>query len=415
MEFLVATKSGSILGPFASLFGWIMEFLFRFTSMFGIVNIGLCIILFTIITKLLLFPLTIKQQKSSKLMSMMNPEISAIQKKYKGKKDQSSLAKQQVEMQAVYEKYGSNPAAGCLPMLIQLPIIYALYRVIYNIPAYVPSVRVFFDNVVGALKSQPDYINHLSNLATTYKLPIDKIDYTNGDKIVDLLYKFRPESWKTLADQFPQISQVIGDNAHTIERMNSFLGINLASSPFNGFTNISIAWAIPILAGLTQWYSAKLMSNNQNIDKDAPGAQMMNGMLVTMPLMSVFFCFSFPAAIGIYWVAQGAFQIFQQLLVNHYMSKIDVDDMIQKNVEKMNKKRAKKGLPPTTVVKNASANVKNLQAQQEKEEEQSQAQLERTKKQIQSSTDYYNSKEPQPGSLASKARMVQKYNDKHNK
>lgn len=415
MEFLVLTKSGSILGPFASLFGWIMEFLFRFTSLFGIVNIGLCIILFTIITKLLLFPLTIKQQKSSKLMSMMNPEISVIQKKYKGKKDQASLAKQQVEMQAVYEKYGSNPAAGCLPMLIQLPIIYALYRVIYNIPAYVPSVRVFFDNVVGALKSQPNYINQLSNLATTYKLPVDKIDYSNADKIVDLLYKFTPDSWKALADQFPQISQVIGDNAHTIERMNSFLGINLASAPFTGFTNITIAWAIPILAGLTQWYSAKLMSSNQVMDKDAPGAQMMNGMLITMPLMSLFFCFSFPAAIGIYWVAQGAFQIFQQLLVNHYMSKIDVDEMIQKNVEKMNKKRAKKGLPPATVVKNASANVKNLQVQQEKEEERLQEQQERTKKQIQSSTDYYNSKEPQPGSLASKARMVQKYNDKHNK
>lgn len=415
MEFLVLTKSGSILGPFASLFGWIMEFLFRFTSLFGIVNIGLCIILFTIITKLLLFPLTIKQQKSSKLMSMMNPEISVIQKKYKGKKDQASLAKQQVEMQAVYEKYGSNPAAGCLPMLIQLPIIYALYRVIYNIPAYVPSVRVFFDNVVGALKSQPNYINQLSNLATTYKLPVDKIDYSNADKIVDLLYKFTPDSWKALADQFPQISQVIGDNAHTIERMNSFLGINLASAPFTGFTNITIAWAIPILAGLTQWYSAKLMSSNQVMDKDAPGAQMMNGMLITMPLMSLFFCFSFPAAIGIYWVAQGAFQIFQQLLVNHYMNKIDVDEMIQKNVEKMNKKRAKKGLPPATVVKNASANVKNLQVQQEKEEERLQEQQERTKKQIQSSTDYYNSKEPQPGSLASKARMVQKYNDKHNK
>lgn len=415
MEFIVLTKSGSILGPFASLFGWIMEFLFRFTSLFGIMNIGLCIILFTIITKLLLFPLTIKQQKSSKLMSMMNPEISAIQKKYKGKKDQASLAKQQVEMQAVYEKYGSNPAAGCLPMLIQLPIIYALYRVIYNIPAYVPSVRVFFDNVVGALKTQPNYVNQLSNLASAYKLPVDKIDYTNGDKIVDLLYKFTPDSWKTLADQFPQISQVIGDNAHKIEHMNSFLGINLASAPFTGLTHITIAWAIPILAGLTQWYSAKLMSSNQKMDKDAPGAQMMNGMLITMPLMSVFFCFSFPAAIGIYWVAQGAFQIFQQLLVNHYMNKIDVDDMIKKNVEKMNKKRAKKGLPPATVVKNASANVKNLQLQQEKEEERLQVQQERTKKQIQSSTDYYNSKEPQPGSLASKARMVQKYNDKHNK
>lgn len=73
---------------------------------------GLCIILFTIITKLLLFPLTIKQQESSKLMSLMNPEIKAVQNRYKGKTDQASMAKQQVEMQAVYEKYGSNPMAG---------------------------------------------------------------------------------------------------------------------------------------------------------------------------------------------------------------------------------------------------------------------------------------------------------------
>ena len=72
-----------------------------------------------------------------------------IRDRYKGKTDQTSMAKQQVEMQAVYEKYGSSPMAGCLPMLIQFPIILALYRVIYNIPAYVPSVRVFFDNVVA--------------------------------------------------------------------------------------------------------------------------------------------------------------------------------------------------------------------------------------------------------------------------
>ena len=130
MELFVATKAGSILGPIASLFGIVMDLLFRFTSSFGIFNIGICIILFTIITRLLLFPLTLKQQKSSKMMALMNPEIAAIQKKYKGKTDQTSMAKQQVEMQAVYEKYGSSPMAGCLPMLIQFPIILALYRVI---------------------------------------------------------------------------------------------------------------------------------------------------------------------------------------------------------------------------------------------------------------------------------------------
>lgn len=414
MEFLVATKAGSILGPIASLFGLIMDVLFRFTSQFGVFNIGLCIILFTIITKLLLFPLTIKQQKSSKLMSLMNPEIQAVQKKYKGKTDQTSMAKQQIEMQAIYDKYGSNPTAGCLPMLIQFPIILALYRVIYNIPAYVPSVRVFFDNVVEPLKQQPDYINKMAELANAHALTIDKIDYTNADKIVDLLYKFTPENWDSLSGLFPSISTVISQNADKIESMNSFFGINLSTSPFTGFTNITIAWVIPILAGLTQWLSTKLMNTAQTIDKDAPGAQMMNSMMVTMPLMSVFFCFSFPAAIGIYWVIQGVVQIVQQVLVNRYMSTVDVNALIQKNVDKMNAKRAKKGLPPAKVSQNATGNLKNIQAQEDKAEELQKEKLSKIERQVKESSEFYNS-EAQPGSLASKARMVQKYNEKHNK
>ncbi len=414
MEFIVATKAGSIMGPIASLFGYIMDFLFKFTSSFGVFNIGLCIILFTIITKLLLFPLTIKQQKSTKLMSMMNPEIMAIQKKYKGKTDQTSMAKQQVEMQAVYEKYGSSPTAGCLPMLIQLPIILALYRVIYNIPAYVPSVRVFFDNVAVPLKEQPDYINKIADMAKTAGMAIEKTDFTNLDKIVDLLYKLTPTSWAQLAEMFPNISTVITQNAEKIEHMNSFFGINLATAPFTGFSNITVAWAIPVLAGLTQWLSTKLMSSAQQTDPDAPGAQMMNSMMVTMPLISVFFCFSLPAAIGIYWVVQGVLQIVQQMIVNSYMSKVDVDELIKKNVEKMNKKRAKKGLPPAKVSQTASASLKSIQSKEEREEKIREEKLSKTEKLVKESTEYYNN-DPKPGSLAAKAKMVQKYNDKHNK
>ena len=180
------------------------------------------------------------------------------------------MTKQQMEMQAIYEKYGSSPTAGCLPMLIQFPIIIALYRVIYNIPAYVPSVRIFFDNVVEPLQKQPDFINKIADVASSYGLAIDKIDYNNADKVVDLLYKFTPSNWQALADTFPQISNVIAENASKIEQMNSFLGINLATAPFTGFTNITIAWLIPILAGLTQWFSTKLMSNTQQMDPDAP-------------------------------------------------------------------------------------------------------------------------------------------------
>ena len=404
------------MGPIASLFGYIMDFLFRITSSFGIFNIGLCIILFTIITKILLFPLTIKQQKSSKLMSIMSPEIQAVQKKYKGKTDQTSLAKQQIEMKAIYDKYGSNPTAGCLPLLIQLPIILALYRVIYNIPAYVPSVRVFFDNVAKPLSEQPDYINKIAELASGVGMAIEKNDFTNLDKIVDMLYKFTPANWDSLAGIFPQISSVIEENAVLIEEMNSFFGINLATAPFTGFTSINIAWIIPILAGLTQFISVKLTSNTtQMMDENSTSAQMMKSMMITMPLMSVFFCFTLPSAIGIYWVIQGVLQLIQQLIVNSYMDKVDVDEMIRKNVEKMNKKRAKKGLPPANVSEKASVNLKALKAREEEEEREKEEKLSRNQRLVKESTDFYNQTEPKPGSLAAKARMVQKYNEKHMK
>ena len=414
MEFFVATKAGSILGPIASLFGIVMDLLFRFTSSFGVFNIGVCIILFTIITRLLLFPLTLKQQKSSKMMALMNPEIAAIQKKYKGKTDQTSMAKQQVEMKAVYEKYGSSPTAGCLPLLIQFPIILALYRVIYNIPAYVPSVRVFFENVVEPLQNQPDFASKLIEVGGKMSNGFTAEALTNPNKVIDLLYKFTPDNWKGLENAFPSIADVIAQNADKIEQMNSFLGINLATAPFTGFSNITVAWIIPILAGITQWLSTKLMSTNQTMDKDAPGAQMMNSMMTTMPLMSVFFCFTLPAGIGIYWVVQGIILIFQQMFVNSYMKKVDMDELIRKNVEKMNKKRAKKGLPPAKINQNAAVNLKSIQAKQEEEEAEKNRRLERNAKQVKDSTEFYNS-DPKPGSLAAKARMVQKYNEKHNK
>ena len=410
---LVATKAGSIMGPIASVFGYIMDFLFRITSSMGIMNIGLCIILFTIITKLLLFPLTIKQQESSKLMSLMNPEIKAVQNKYKGKTDQASMAKQQVEMQAVYEKYGSNPMAGCLPMAIQLPIIFALYRVIYNIPAYVPSVRVFFDNVANPLMEQPDYINKISELASGVGMAVDKVDYTVANKVVDMLYKLTPAGWDTLESLFPQISSTIAENAGKIEQMNYFFGINLATPPFTGFNHITIAWIIPILAGLTQWLSTKLISNLQQVDQDAPGASMMNSMMITMPLMSVFFCFSFASGIGLYWVAQSVFTIIQQVGINSYLNKVDIDDLVQKNIEKTNKKRAKKGLPPTKVG-NVDEMLKKIEAKEEKAEQAQMAKIAKTKSIVEESTKYYNDN-AKPGSLAAKANMVSKYNEKHEK
>ena len=433
MDYLVLTKSGGmILGPVSEILGWIMDALFRFTSTFGVLNIGLCIILFTLVVKLLMFPLTIKQQKSSKLMAVMQPELQAIQAKYKGKSDQDSMMRMNVETKAVYEKYGTSMTGGCLQLVIQMPILFALYRVIYNIPAYVASVKDYFMQVVYAITgvssaaAMPEgAAESLMQFATEHGVSLNTMPAIGelagvsgealANKMVDILYKFNPTHWVELGKAFPDATSAIAENSAAIESMNSFMGMNLASNPWQGMTP-NLLWIIPILAGLTQWYSAKLMMANQSqpLDENSTSGQMMKQMNVMMPLMSVFFCFTFPAAIGIYWVASSVFQIIQQWIVNGYLNKVDIDEMVKKNMEKANAKRAKKGLPPQKINQNATANLKHIQAVQEREEAKRAEKVERTKAQMKESSAYYNDN-AKPGSMASKAGMVAKYNEKHEK
>ena len=400
MDFLVATKVGGFLGPFAEILGLIMEGIFRFTSMFGVMNIGVCIILF-------------------KMNAVMQPELQAIQKKYKGKSDQESMMKMNVETKAVYEKYGVSMTGGCLQLVIQLPILLALYQVIYHIPAYVSSVgNVFYgiaESLLGTVGGNLQTLaEQLSTFATEHSVSMAMISNFTAEptnaKIVDFLYKLNPAQWQLLQDQYHVIDT---SSIELIERMNSFLGINLATTPWQGFTP-NIAWLIPIIAGLSQWYSTRLMSSSQNLSDDNPSASMMKQMNIMMPLMSVFFCFTLPTGIGIYWIAQSVFMIIQQWIINRHLANIDIDEMVKKNVEKANAKRAKKGLPPQKISQNATTSLKQLQAEEEKREKELEAKKARTAEQVKESTEYYN-KDPKPGSLAAKAAMVKKYNEKHNK
>ncbi|MCD8370384.1 MAG: YidC/Oxa1 family membrane protein insertase [Clostridiales bacterium] len=434
MSYLVLTKTGGffLFAWICEIMGQVMNALFAFTSLFGIQNIGLSIILFTLVVKLLMLPLTIQQQKSSKLMAVMQPEIQAIQNKYKGKTDNESMSRMNIETKAVYEKYGTSMTGGCLQLIIQLPILLALYRVIYNIPAYVTSVKSYFMAVVYALTGTTDVTtlaegaaDSLLQFATDHSVTLTGVnaigDLTGvtgtalANKMVDILYKLNPSQWTDLAAAFPDSASVIQVNSAAIESMNSFLGINLASTPFNGSFVPNAAWLIPILAGLSQWFSAKLMMANQkNQDEDSQSAQMMKSMNYTMPLISVFFCFTFPTAVGLYWVASSVLQCIQQIGVNRYLNSFDIDQLIEQNVAKANKKRAKKGLPPQQVNMNATTSLKNIEAKNEREEAARAEKLERTREQVKDSTEYYN-KNAKPGSLAAKANMVAQYNERHEK
>ena len=408
MNFLLLTKSTTfIIGPIATLLGYIMDGIYRL----GIHNVAWCIIIFTVIVNLLLLPLTIKQQRFMKLNSIMQPELMALQKKYKDRKDQATQQKMMLEQQAIYDKYGATPTGGCLTTFIQLPIMFALYQVIYRIPAYIGAIKDMLMNVVTPVMEQPGYIDKIAELAKANNLPIDKIDYSVANKMVDLFGKFNAAAWEELKGIFPALEKVITESSEKFLGVNSFLGgLNLTEAP--GF-KFSLALLIPILAGLTQWISVKTMNVNNNAaqNEDMPGAGAMKSMNTIMPIMSVFFCITFPIGIGIYWVASSTVRIFMQLGINQYMKKIDVDEMIKSNIEKRNKKRERKGLPPI----NANATIKSANRAAEVAAKKKEMEEERGKKPITNSTDYYKQKRENMGTIASRARMVQDYEEKKGK
>ena len=156
--FLLTQNSGKILGPIAKVLGYLMNAIYVFMDKFlNIQNVGLTIIVFTIVIYFCLLPLTYKQQKFSKMSQIMNPEFRQFRKKYKNRRDQASVQAMNEETQAVYQKYGVSPSGSCIFMIIQLPILFALYRVIYNVPAYITNVKNTFDGLVTGIMGTAGY------------------------------------------------------------------------------------------------------------------------------------------------------------------------------------------------------------------------------------------------------------------
>ena len=412
---MVLTKAGSILGPIATVLGYIMDILFRFTDTFGIMNVGLCIILFTIVMKMLMLPLTIKQQKFSKMQSVVNPEVQKIQKKYAGKKDQVSLQKQQEEMNAVYEKYGVKMSAGCLPSLLQLVILFGLYPVVQNIPEYVTKVRNVYTPLVDQIMAVKGHADILADVAGN---SAGLYDFTTSNGITEALYRFQENSWSALIEQMPTVENAARETISEIGRLNNFLGIDIGTHPWNLLTNalaaasiggIILAVLIPVLAGLTQFISVKLsqMSSSASMqDSDNPMMNSMKTMTYTMPLISVVFGFTLPAGLGLYWVASAAVRCVQQLGVNKYLKSKSVEEMIEENRKKMQKKIEKKGTSGKEINKMATTNTRNVGSQTNNKNKVSTdpSKEEKIKKA------HELAENAKPGSLTAKANLVSRYN-----
>lgn len=424
MTGLFLTRNATpILSQFAAILGWIINGIFNFLDSAGIPNVGLTVVIFTVIIYTLMLPLTYKQQKFSRMSVRMNPELQAIQKKYKGKQDQTSMLKMQDEMKAVYAKYGTSQTGSCLPLLIQLPFLLAVYRVVYAIPAYVDKVKAVYMPLVEQLVTNTKAEEILTGLNSAAQF---KNQAFNENTIIDILNKASTAEWDTVASSFPDLSGIIDQTRNALEGFNSFLGLNISNSPWfsmkqfwseGAYLLLIVALLIPILAGLTQWVSVRLMpmaaasasTGEGNGEDMMKSMQMMNNF---MPLMSVWFCFILPVGVGIYWVMSAVVRMIQQLAINKYLAKMDIDEEIKKNIEKYNRKREKDGLPPQRLNDVARASTRSVEPKSTKKRE---ITSEERQKQIKDSTEYYQKGEAKPGSLAAKARMVEQYNERTKK
>ncbi len=351
MNILVLTQPNGILRPFAIVLGFIMNYIYKFLELFGIRNVAVAIILFTLAVDLIMIPLTVRQQKSTKLSAIVNPEVQKIQKKYGNRRDEESMRKMQAETQAVYDKYGYSAMGGCLPLLIQLPILFALYRVIYNVPAFVESVRDTYNLIAVPIFNCTGAEEILTELMETLSITVSNFDVADMDKIIDFLYAVKTAGWDTVAEAFsayPEVFDAITQYSSEIVAINALpLGMNIVDIPVslgNGWRGIFPGVLIPALAGFSQWLNMKVSTRDQPpMDTSSTMGSTMNTMNLMMPFISVFFCLSLPSGIGLYWIASSVFRTLMYLIIDVYLGRETVDDIIEKNKEKAEKKAEKRG------------------------------------------------------------------------
>ena len=435
-DILLTAYPGSILGPIAKLLGILMDWIYSgISNITGgrVESVVLSIVIITIVIYMCLLPLTIKQQKFSKLSQKMQPEMQAIQAKYKNKKDQASMMAMQEETQLLYQKYGISPMGSCVQMLIQMPILFALYRVFYNIPAYLSGVKGSFTGLVDSIQQTSGYQNTLVSLMEKYNVvtssglnasnAASKLADASGDTlsnyIIDILYKLPSKGWDALMDGkfFDGIQSAVEKTHDALLHFNYFLGLNISDTPWyiikSNFTDkpdkwllfVILALLIPVLSYLTQMLNIKLMPQATNgNDQVANQMKMMNLM---MPLMSLFICFTVPVGLGIYWICSALVRGIQQFFVNRHIENLDLEAVMAKNEEKAKKKREKMGLSEDYIKKAAQIKTKSI------DNKANVSVSAGTEEKLAKAAEYKaNAK---AGSLASKANMVKEFNERNSR
>ena len=322
-------QPGKIIGPIANLMGEIYNMLFNaLHSNNSAGSLGLAIIIFTLIVKMILFPLMVKQQKSSFLMQQMKPELDKIKAKYAGKTDQMSQQRMAFEMQEFQKKNGASMMGGCLPMLIQLPILYALFYLFQNAYVYVDAIGANYTEIANAIINIPvatrmevfqpfaqEFVDAYKNI----DMVKDGFDMGQVNDVVMLVGNMKTADWNIVLQNLGSAGSELAPLLETKNNIETFLTIPLVTKAGLGFPGV----IIPLAAGFTTYLQTKIMNamNPQNNDPNTPAAAMTKSMLYTMPIMMGVFSITMPAGLGLYWTISNLFGIVQQVILTKYYRK----------------------------------------------------------------------------------------------
>jgi len=292
-----------LLSFIATPFGYILRWIYEFCHSYG-----LSIIIFTVFTKLVMLPFSMKSKRGMLEVQRLQPKLAALEKKYKNDKQ-----KYQQEVANLYQAEGVSPMGGCLPTLITFPIMFALY---YDIQRPLTYVMGLGEELILKIAETLNYTAEVMDLRMI-EIPLASLIHENFDKVASLS---------------PKIMDI---------DLN-FLGVNLGATP--DFKQFNLLWLLPVLSGLTAFLLNKVMTymqkktteeakealeaeqiaktgkkpKNTEGPKVDPTQNSMKMMNIMMPLMNIWFAFVLPAGVTLYWIAGNLTMMLQEVLLNYY-------------------------------------------------------------------------------------------------
>jgi YidC/Oxa1 family membrane protein insertase len=314
----VQKEPGVIVGPIATVFGYVIDFIFNIIYTFTAANsLGLSIVMLTIVFRFLMLPLAVRSQKSMMKMQKLNPEVEKIRAKYGGSKDPEITQKMNMEIQTLYSKNKVNPLSGCLPLLIQMPLFFGISYIMQQSFLFIPTLNELYADlstkILSACVADGGFYTYLKDTLVHAHLPNGmELDVRLVENLSKAINKFSTADWQNLLGAIPK--EFLEPVAALVNHKNSvemFFGLPLIDA-------VGFMWPgvlIPILAGVTSLATSWLSSRASNpADEKARSQQRM--MTIVMPIIFAVMTFSLPGGVGIYWITGSIFQIVQQIIMN---------------------------------------------------------------------------------------------------